>query len=340
MARQKQDLLQGTLDMLILQTLALEPMHGWGISQRIQQISRDVLRVNQGSLYPALHRLEQQGWIDAEWDASENNRQAKYYRLTRTGKQQLAEERENWARMTDAVARILQGSMNTRTATPSMPAWLMRVRTLFRRARMERELDAELPFHLDMQAAEYVARGMSPDAARRAARQTLRRRRGHQGRRPRHLADAAGRDARRRTSATALRSLRKQRGYALAVIVTMALGIGANTRHLQRRQRRRPAAAALRARRRPAPPAARRAPASTTPASRSPTSTTSKPLSAALDAVVEYHNMYFILLGGDEPERVATGVVSWDYFETLGVTPAARPDVPRRRRRGTTRRRR
>jgi transcriptional regulator len=108
MGRQKQDLLQGTLDMLILQTLALEPMHGWGISQRIQQISRDVLRVNQGSLYPALHRLEQQGWIDAEWDASDNNRQARYYRLTRTGRRQLTEERENWARMTDAVTRILQ----------------------------------------------------------------------------------------------------------------------------------------------------------------------------------------------------------------------------------------
>ena len=108
MARQKQDLLQGTLDMLILQTLALEPMHGWGISLRIQQISQDVLRVNQGSLYPALHRLEQQGWIDSEWDASENNRQAKYYRLTRAGRRQLTEERENWARMTDAVTRILQ----------------------------------------------------------------------------------------------------------------------------------------------------------------------------------------------------------------------------------------
>jgi PadR family transcriptional regulator len=110
LARQKQDLLQGTLDLLILQTLALEPMHGWGISQRIQQISREVLRVNQGSLYPALHRLEQQGWIEAEWDASENNRQAKYYRLTRTGRKQLLEERENWARMSDAVARILQSS--------------------------------------------------------------------------------------------------------------------------------------------------------------------------------------------------------------------------------------
>ena len=102
------DLLQGTLDLLILRTLAIAPMHGWAISQRIQQVSGDVLRVNQGSLYPALHRLEQQGWIDSEWDASDNNRQAKYYKLTRTGRRQLVEERENWARLTDAVTRILQ----------------------------------------------------------------------------------------------------------------------------------------------------------------------------------------------------------------------------------------
>ena len=108
MAGRKQDLLQGTLDLLILQTLALGPMHGWGISQRILQISRDVLRVTQGSLYPALHRLEQAGWIDAEWDASDNNRQARFYKLTRRGRRQLAEEREQWARMADAVTRILQ----------------------------------------------------------------------------------------------------------------------------------------------------------------------------------------------------------------------------------------
>ena len=110
MARQKQDLLQGTLDMLILQTLALEPMHGWGISQRIQQVSDDVLRVNQGSLYPALQRLETAGWIDSEWGASENNRQAKFYRLTRTGQKQLRTESESWARMTEAVGKVLKGS--------------------------------------------------------------------------------------------------------------------------------------------------------------------------------------------------------------------------------------
>ena len=108
MSKQKSDLLQGTLDMLILKTLALEPMHGWGISQRIQQISNGVLSINQGSLYPALYRLEQQGWITAEWGSSENNRQAKFYALTRTGRKQLTEETENWERLSTAISQILE----------------------------------------------------------------------------------------------------------------------------------------------------------------------------------------------------------------------------------------
>ena len=110
MARPKADLLQGTLDMLVLKTLALGPMHGWGISQRLQQISRHVLQINQGSLYPALHRLEQQGWIASTWGTSENNRQARFYELTRAGRRQLAEERENWERLSGAVARILEAT--------------------------------------------------------------------------------------------------------------------------------------------------------------------------------------------------------------------------------------
>ena len=110
MARPKADLLQGTLDMLVLKTLALGPMHGWGISQRLQQISRDVLQINQGSLYPALHRLEQQGWIGSTWGNSENNRQARFYELTRAGRRQLTEERENWERLSGAVARILEAT--------------------------------------------------------------------------------------------------------------------------------------------------------------------------------------------------------------------------------------
>ena len=108
MAESPKTLVQGTLDMLILKTLALEPMHGWGIAQRIQQISRDVLQVQQGSLYPALHRLEQQAWIEAEWGASENNRRARYYRLTRAGRRQLEKELDNWERLSAAVSLVLQ----------------------------------------------------------------------------------------------------------------------------------------------------------------------------------------------------------------------------------------
>jgi PadR family transcriptional regulator PadR len=94
--------------MLILHTLTTGPMHGWGIAQRIQQISADVLQVNQGSLYPSLHRLERQGWIAAEWGASENNRRARFYRLTRAGRRQLVEEVENWERLSTAITRVLQ----------------------------------------------------------------------------------------------------------------------------------------------------------------------------------------------------------------------------------------
>lgn len=108
MAKTKSDLLQGTLDMLILKTLALEPMHGWGVSQRIQQISSGVLNINQGSLYPALYRLEDQGWIEAEWGSSDNNRQAKYYKLTRAGRKQFDKETANWQRLSAAIEQVLQ----------------------------------------------------------------------------------------------------------------------------------------------------------------------------------------------------------------------------------------
>jgi PadR family transcriptional regulator PadR len=104
---QSSELLQGTLDLLILKTLALEPMHGWGIAQRIQQVSQEVLQVGQGSLYPALHRLEAQGWISSEWAASDNNRRARFYSLTRKGKKQLQSELANWERVSGAIALIL-----------------------------------------------------------------------------------------------------------------------------------------------------------------------------------------------------------------------------------------
>jgi PadR family transcriptional regulator, regulatory protein PadR len=107
---QPSDVLRGTLDLLILKTLALEPMHGWGIAQRIQQTSRGVLDVNQGSLYPALQRLELRGVIDAEWRTSDHNRRARYYRLTAAGRRALGAETENWRRYVSAVNWILEGA--------------------------------------------------------------------------------------------------------------------------------------------------------------------------------------------------------------------------------------
>ncbi len=104
------DLLQGTLDLLILRTLQTGPQHGWAISERIQSLSEDVLQVNQGSLYPALHRLEHQGWIKAEWGISELGRRARFYRLTPPGRKQLESELEEWGRMSLAIARVLQGA--------------------------------------------------------------------------------------------------------------------------------------------------------------------------------------------------------------------------------------
>lgn len=101
------DLVQGTLDMLILKTLALEPAHGWAIAQRIRQVSQDVLQVKQGALYPALHRLEQQAWIKSEWGESENNRRAKYYSLTRAGRKYLEEEHANWERLSAAIGIVM-----------------------------------------------------------------------------------------------------------------------------------------------------------------------------------------------------------------------------------------
>lgn len=112
MNRQRMELPQGTLDLLILKTLALEPMHGWAISERLQQISQDALQVGQGSLYPALHRLERSGWIKARWGPSENNRRAKYYELTGAGRRQLATETRAWKRLAALVGEVLNASLN------------------------------------------------------------------------------------------------------------------------------------------------------------------------------------------------------------------------------------
>ena len=104
------DLVQGTLDLLILKTLSLQPMNGWSIAKRIVQVSQEVLQVQQGSLYPALHRLEHQGWIKAEWKASENNRRAKFYSLTAAGRKQLGSELDNWRRLSNAIGLVVEAT--------------------------------------------------------------------------------------------------------------------------------------------------------------------------------------------------------------------------------------
>lgn len=108
MGEEKFDLPQGTLDLLILKALSIQPQHGWAISERIHEVSRATLQIPQGSLYPALHRLERRGWISAEWGASDNNRRAKYYELTRTGRRQLQEETAAWQKLTTAVGLVLR----------------------------------------------------------------------------------------------------------------------------------------------------------------------------------------------------------------------------------------
>jgi len=108
MSDKRIDLPQGTLDLLILKTLALEPQHGWAISERIEQVSSDVLSIKQGSLYPALHRLERRGWIKAKWSTTTNNRHAKYYELTSTGRKQLEDQETSWRKLTAAVGQILE----------------------------------------------------------------------------------------------------------------------------------------------------------------------------------------------------------------------------------------
>ena len=104
------DLVQGTLDLLILKVIALEPMHGWAVAQRIRQISRDVLQVGQGALYPSLHKLEQNGWISSKWDVSENNRRAKYYTLTKAGRKILEQESAQWERLSAAISLVVHTS--------------------------------------------------------------------------------------------------------------------------------------------------------------------------------------------------------------------------------------
>ena len=212
------DLLQGTVDLLILRTLQSEPMHGWAISERIQQISQDVLQVNQGSLYPALHRLEHQGWIEAEWGISELGRRAKFYRLTAIGPPAARRRGQRVGTHDDRHRPRDEDGVNLRDVR-------LRIRALFAPRRVEREMDEELRFHLEMETRKHLAAGLSADEARARAQARF----GSTA-----VAADACRDARGLSllDATvgdvlyALRTFRRSPMVAATIVGTVALGLG------------------------------------------------------------------------------------------------------------------
>ncbi len=169
----KADVLQGTLILLVLRTLeALGPLHGYGIARRIEQISKDVLQLNQGTLYPALLRMEQEGWIASKWGASEKNRKARFYSITAAGRRRLAKETEDWKRMSSTIERFLgfdPGSLAEEQRMSWASVVAARLRGLFEHKRLERELDDEVRFHLEMQIEDNLKAGMNPAEARYAA---------------------------------------------------------------------------------------------------------------------------------------------------------------------------
>src|ERR1700683_3855019 len=219
MPNEKSDLLQGTLDMLILKIVALGPVHGYGISLRIRQISKEVLQVQQGSLHPPLHRLEKRAWLKAEWGESDNGRQAKFYSLSAKGRKQFAAEESNWNRLATARAALLE--------TPREASLMTWWKSLFRKPD-DAQLDSELRFHIEGLVEEKIAAGLGPKEARRQALLEF----GGKEQWKEELRDVhrvAVIESTLSNLKYAFRCMRKSPSFAGAIILTLALGIGANS---------------------------------------------------------------------------------------------------------------